>query len=267
MGFVRALAIPFCALLVASAHAQSSPQFQCGDASMPAGVQASDALIALRTAVLLEQCSPCACDADGSGEVTASDALLTLRKAVGHAIELRCPFCCALCECTPQEVVLVIDDAAPCEGCIPRTVASNTVNSITIEFDDVVNAEHTLPAVAECVWETRLPSGIVEKIFYGSGPPDCSGSPVAGGSADVVVRVERTETGWDVRAGQYAASLGWGDAAHASIEAATCELGGQADSENETCHLAAEGDPSDHDTHMTGGTTTISISDPEPICP
>jgi kumamolisin len=63
----------------------------CGDATGDKGITASDALIALRTAVGSDTCAPCLCDANTSNSVTASDALAILRHAVGHPVTLNCP--------------------------------------------------------------------------------------------------------------------------------------------------------------------------------
>jgi hypothetical protein len=70
----------------------------CGDAnesgnSSPADITASDALLALRSAVGLVVCERCRCDVDASGVVTATDALNLLRYAVGIAVTLVCPPC------------------------------------------------------------------------------------------------------------------------------------------------------------------------------
>jgi uncharacterized delta-60 repeat protein len=65
----------------------------CGDANADATVSASDALVALRTAVQSASCEPCVCDVNGSGSVAASDALQILRRAVGQNVDLDCPDC------------------------------------------------------------------------------------------------------------------------------------------------------------------------------
>jgi len=63
----------------------------CGDANGDGDVTASDALVALRTAVGSATCSSTLCDTDGSGSITASDALLILKVAVGQDVTLTCP--------------------------------------------------------------------------------------------------------------------------------------------------------------------------------
>lgn len=73
----------------------------CGDpvgpllvsGSVPALVNATDALFALRAAVGLETCEICVCDVDASGSVAASDALALLLVAVGQPGDLECPPC------------------------------------------------------------------------------------------------------------------------------------------------------------------------------
>jgi hypothetical protein len=64
----------------------------CGDPNgAPGSITSFDALAALRTAVGLDPCKLCICDADDSGAVFANDAMLVLRKAVGLSIVLACP--------------------------------------------------------------------------------------------------------------------------------------------------------------------------------
>jgi hypothetical protein len=69
------------------------PEVQCGDASLPKGITAGDALGVLRTAVASGICASCVCDVDRSGETVASDALRVLRYAVGQDVLLGCPCC------------------------------------------------------------------------------------------------------------------------------------------------------------------------------
>lgn len=69
-----------------------SGQGLCGDAILDEVIRASDALVVLKTAVKLEECSLCICDVNGGG-IRASDALDVLRKAVGTDITLTCPAC------------------------------------------------------------------------------------------------------------------------------------------------------------------------------
>ena len=65
----------------------------CGDASADGETTASDALIALTTAVAAGSCPACVCDGDASGDVTATDALRILRVAVGQEVTLACNPC------------------------------------------------------------------------------------------------------------------------------------------------------------------------------
>jgi hypothetical protein len=65
----------------------------CGDASGDASLTASDALLALRTAVGSGTCETCRCDVNDSGGINASDALTILRAAVGQAVTLLCSPC------------------------------------------------------------------------------------------------------------------------------------------------------------------------------
>lgn len=67
------------------------PAVLCGDANKNGTVQASDALMALRTAVGSAQCEEWICDVNDDGGVKASDALAILKYAVGQPIELHCP--------------------------------------------------------------------------------------------------------------------------------------------------------------------------------
>ena len=63
----------------------------CGDANANGQVQASDALIALRTAIGIAACALVACDVDSDGGVKASDAARILGRAVNPSITLVCP--------------------------------------------------------------------------------------------------------------------------------------------------------------------------------
>ena len=74
-------------------HTTTMPPIDCGDANADASITASDALLALRTAVGSSSCEDCICDADSSGQVTASDALLVLRASVGQPVDLVCVPC------------------------------------------------------------------------------------------------------------------------------------------------------------------------------
>ncbi len=62
----------------------------CGDADQSGSVVATDALIALRTAVGTSACMESACDASGDGAITAGDALLILVASVSSGDPLRC---------------------------------------------------------------------------------------------------------------------------------------------------------------------------------
>jgi hypothetical protein len=245
------------------------PQFQCGDIANPRPtITAGDALAVLRTAVGLESHSLCEADADGNGSIAASDALRTLRLAVGQSVAMNCPFCCALCECTPQQLELTLEDVEVCDGCIPRTPAAGEFSdSVVIDFAGDVNAGYDLDAVAECVWEATVPGAIAEKLLYGNDITDCMGTPQTFTGYDVSIRVVRTADGWEAYAGQYAVSLGWGDVARASLKSSSCEMGGSAASDNETCHLAGVGSETDYDTHATGGQVELVPTDPAPVCP
>jgi hypothetical protein len=63
----------------------------CGDASGDGNITASDALIALRTAVGSASCAETVCDVDASGTISAGDALRILANAVGQDVTLSCP--------------------------------------------------------------------------------------------------------------------------------------------------------------------------------
>lgn len=63
----------------------------CGDASLDGTISATDALIALRSAVGQVSCALCICDVNDSGSVTATDALAILRFSVGSLCEMNCP--------------------------------------------------------------------------------------------------------------------------------------------------------------------------------
>jgi hypothetical protein len=69
------------------------PEFECGDAALNGGVNATDALAALRTSVGTAECPLCVGDVNGSSAMTAVDALMILGFAVGQPIELSCPAC------------------------------------------------------------------------------------------------------------------------------------------------------------------------------
>ena len=71
----------------------TQPPRACGDADGSGDLAATDALIALNTAVGLGTCELCVCDVDSSSSVTATDAQRILRSAVGLGGELICPAC------------------------------------------------------------------------------------------------------------------------------------------------------------------------------
>jgi hypothetical protein len=62
----------------------------CGDADQSGTIVATDALIALRTAVGTASCFETACDTSGDGRTTATDALAILNAAVAPGTILRC---------------------------------------------------------------------------------------------------------------------------------------------------------------------------------
>lgn len=70
---------------------QSLPGPSCGDPNEDKRITASDALFALRAAVLVVDCDLGICDVNRSDRVTASDALAILRRAVGVAVPMQCP--------------------------------------------------------------------------------------------------------------------------------------------------------------------------------
>ncbi|HXC50139.1 MAG TPA: hypothetical protein VN634_04590 [Candidatus Limnocylindrales bacterium] len=71
-----------------------SPAGQCADPAEPFHlVTVADALFVLRTAVAIQSCDPCRCDADGVNGATTNDALSVLRYAVGNEVTLNCPAC------------------------------------------------------------------------------------------------------------------------------------------------------------------------------
>ena len=74
-----------------STSSTTMPSATCGDANEDGEIKASDALMALRTAVGDSDCPATRCDADSSGAVTASDAQRILKYAVGDDVELSCP--------------------------------------------------------------------------------------------------------------------------------------------------------------------------------
>ena len=268
---------PFLALLLAIAApvfdlpapaGLVEPQFQCGNVSEPNSISAADALGVLRAAVALETYSLCAADADGNRTIAASDALRVLRVAVGQIVEMRCPFCCANCGCTPQQLTITLAEVEPCEGCIPRIPVSNVdVDSVELEFDVDVNDTWELDATAECVWSATIPAAIAKKRLYPSGVSDCSGPANTFEGNDVDLLVVRSSDGWDAWVGQYAIDLFWGDVARGFVKTASCAAGGSDSNENETCHLAASGSDTDQDTHAVNGQLSIAIADPDPVCP
>jgi hypothetical protein len=69
------------------------PQGVCGDPSGDQMITATDALIALRTAVGLQSCILCLCDVDSSGFTSATDALIILKQATGQSVQFACIPC------------------------------------------------------------------------------------------------------------------------------------------------------------------------------
>jgi spore coat protein A len=65
----------------------------CGDANGDDEITASDALLALRTAVGTGNCPVCLCDVNVLDGIVASDALAILRVAVGQNVLLQCADC------------------------------------------------------------------------------------------------------------------------------------------------------------------------------
>jgi len=65
---------------------------------------ASDALWLLQAALGSDDCKPCVCDVDGSGQVTASDALRALKRSTNPQVALRCPPCPERREANADEV-------------------------------------------------------------------------------------------------------------------------------------------------------------------
>jgi hypothetical protein len=73
----------------------------CGDATCIGDADADgrerinlrDTLRTLRSAIGLDRCNLCRCDANGSGDTTVADAAQILRFAMGHDVELACEAC------------------------------------------------------------------------------------------------------------------------------------------------------------------------------
>jgi hypothetical protein len=63
---------------------------ECGDADGNGSITASDALLALRTAVGAAQCPLARCDTNADGFINTTDSLRILRKAVGIGGPLVC---------------------------------------------------------------------------------------------------------------------------------------------------------------------------------
>lgn len=78
------------------------PALLCGDANGNGVIQASDALLTLRTVVGTASCLLALCDVNADGVVRASDALAILRKAVGQDIELVCSAAALVVESAPS---------------------------------------------------------------------------------------------------------------------------------------------------------------------
>ena len=65
----------------------------CGDANGDGLRNATDALVALRTAIGLASCPLCRCDLDDRGRITVGDALAILQSAIGLPVALMCARC------------------------------------------------------------------------------------------------------------------------------------------------------------------------------
>ncbi|HYC54561.1 MAG TPA: hypothetical protein VEL28_06465 [Candidatus Binatia bacterium] len=74
-------------------HLQVSRCYLCGDGDIDKEVDATDALIALKTAVGTDECLECLCDANGSEDITAVDSLVILKLAVGQTVATDCSAC------------------------------------------------------------------------------------------------------------------------------------------------------------------------------
>lgn len=77
----------------ANATTTTMPAAMCGDADTNGTIAATDALIALQTAVGSNSCPGCLCNTNGTGGITATDALVILNSAVGQPVTLACPPC------------------------------------------------------------------------------------------------------------------------------------------------------------------------------
>jgi hypothetical protein len=71
----------------------AEPLCACGDATCNSSISASDALLALKTAVGSGDCLLCICDVNSSGSINTTDALLVLKKGVGQEVNLVCIAC------------------------------------------------------------------------------------------------------------------------------------------------------------------------------
>jgi len=74
-------------------QAYVAPERACGDGNGDGNITATDALLALNTAVGSANCPLCACDVDSSTATTATDALRILQSAVGQPVVLNCAAC------------------------------------------------------------------------------------------------------------------------------------------------------------------------------
>ncbi|RMF25755.1 MAG: hypothetical protein D6760_00265 [Deltaproteobacteria bacterium] len=63
---------------------------ECGDGNRDGNVSATDALLALKTAVGGASCMESLCDATGDGKIVATDALKILKRAVGQFSSIAC---------------------------------------------------------------------------------------------------------------------------------------------------------------------------------
>lgn len=155
----------------------------CGQSICPEnGIQASDALEALKAAVGTSYCAPCRCDVDANGAITASDPLRILRSAVGQPISLSCSTCNALVlhpveDAPPSSPLVAVDSPATTRT---RRATWNPYSSIVL--DDGRTAELGRRGVDPLNTRIRLydqqDALISERILftnvYGDGKLDCA---------------------------------------------------------------------------------------------
>lgn len=98
---------------------------------------ASDALYALRAAVLLTQCPLAVCDVDGNGRLTAGDALRILIVATGGDLEL------LLCPPASTSSTTIPENRAPTFG-PPRLIQTYGLQTLALETDAIDPDDDTL---------------------------------------------------------------------------------------------------------------------------